>query len=342
MKILVGMSGGVDSSYVAMKLIEAGHEVVGAHLIMHEYADIDAAESAAKMLGISLVTIDCRERFDRIVRENFISEYKMGRTPNPCVICNPTVKFFALAEYAREHGFDKIATGHYARVELVEKSDTPHHMIAVARDISKDQSYMLYRLPEDILSILMLPLGEELKSDIRERVQESEFSSLDRRDSQEICFLPDGGYAEYIESCTGECPRGSFIDAEGRALGEHKGIIRYTVGQRKGLGISLGERVFVTEIDPIANTVRLESAPRLAREVNIEDVVISLPDSHDAWEGRFDVKIRYAARPAPATVSFDGKRASILFDEPQRSVTPGQSAVIYKEGRVIGGGIIHR
>ena len=156
MKILVGMSGGVDSSYVAMKLIEAGHEVVGAHLIMHEYADIDAAESAAKMLGISLVNIDCRERFDRIVRENFISEYKMGRTPNPCVICNPTVKFFALAEYAREHGFDKIATGHYARVELVEKSDTPHHMIAVARDISKDQSYMLYRLPEDMTSTLVI------------------------------------------------------------------------------------------------------------------------------------------------------------------------------------------
>ena len=342
MKILVGMSGGVDSSYVAMKLIGAGHEVVGAHLVMHEYADIEAARSAAEMLGVELAIIDCRDRFDKIVRENFISEYKNGRTPNPCVICNPTVKFFALAEYARENGFDRIATGHYARVVKDEKFDTPRHFIEVARDITKDQSYMLYRLPEDILSLLMLPLGEELKSDIREMVQGSEFSSLDRRDSQEICFLPDGGYAEYIEAVSGECPRGSFIDAEGRVLGQHKGIIRYTVGQRKGLGISLGERAFVTEIDPIDNTVKLESSPRLAREVNIEDIVLALPDAPESCSGRYEVKIRYAAKPAPATVTFSARSASILFDEPQKSVTPGQSAVIYEQGRVIGGGIIYR
>lgn len=340
MRVLVGMSGGVDSSYAALKLIEEGYEVEGAYLVMHEYADGQAAEYAAKKLGIPLTVIDCRERFDKIVREDFVSEYKNGRTPNPCIVCNPLVKFAALAEYARDNGFDRIATGHYARISEKRCGDRVYHALEVAKDASKDQTYMLYRLGEDVLSMLILPLGDLTKAEVRDFIKESEFSEFDRADSQEICFIPDGKYADYIEERAGKCPEGDFIDALGAAVGKHKGIIRYTVGQRKGLGVSLGERVFVTEIDPVANTVRLEPIPRMSRELLLDRLHLFSPDISAGAEGRFDVKIRYAAKLAPATVYFCDGGARVVFDEAQKSVTPGQSAVIYKGETVIGGGII--
>ena len=337
MRILVGMSGGVDSSYAALKLIKEGHEVEGAYLMMHEYSELDAARSAAERLGIPLHIIDCRDRFDNIVRTSFVDEYKKGRTPNPCIVCNPGVKFPALVEYAEANGFDKIATGHYAKAE---KLPTGIHAVGVAADISKDQSYMLYRLGENILSRLILPLGEETKAQIREQIKDTDLSVLDRADSQEICFIPDGAYAEYIEEKTGKCPEGSFIDADGNILGNHKGIIRYTVGQRKGLGIALGERAFVTDIDPIANTVRLERAPALSLNIRINDLHITDLSAFSDPDATYAVKVRYGAKAAPARVKIDADEATISFEIPQRSVTPGQSAVIYKDGIVVGGGFI--
>lgn len=338
MRILVGMSGGVDSSYAAARLLEEGHDVAGVYLVMHEYAEPEAAEAACKKLGIPFGVIDCREAFDTVVRADFISEYRNGRTPNPCIVCNPLVKFAALLAHARAHGFDAIATGHYATLHAFGVGSEIRHAIGVAKDAAKDQSYMLYRLPEEILSILVLPLAEQLKSNMRDSIKGSDLSGLDRKDSQEICFLPGGGYAEYIDSVAGKCITGNFIDSSGNIIGKHKGITRYTIGQRKGLGISLGERAFVTEIDPIANTVRLESAPRMSKSIRVDGLHLS--SAFEACDGRYDVKVRYSARPASAYVSFGLDGAEIEFDEPQRSVTPGQSAVFYRDGIVVGGGFI--
>ena len=340
MRILVGMSGGIDSSYAAKKLIDEGHTVEGAYLEMHEYTSVDAARRAADMLGIPLHVIDCRGEFDRVVRENFVSEYRQGRTPNPCVICNPTVKFPCLLNYALEHGFDRIATGHYARIKAREAYGRVAYSLAKALDLGKDQSYMLYRLSDDILSHLLLPLGDECKSEIRESIRSSMLAALDRKDSQEICFIPDGDYAGYIEKVCGAPRKGSFIDATGRVLGEHSGITHYTVGQRKGLGISLGERVFVTEIDPVCNTVRLEREPALSSEAFLGDVVLDVKALERA-HGVAEVKIRYAAKPVGAKVSvISDERVQIEFSEPVRSLTPGQSAVIYVGDDVVGGGVI--
>lgn len=338
MKILVGMSGGVDSSLAALKLMQEGHTVEGAYLVMHEYAEPAVAKAAADKLGIPLTVIDCREAFDKVVRTNFVSEYRNGRTPNPCIICNPSVKFAALSAEAKRRGFDRIATGHYARLERVDLGGSSYSAIATARDASKDQSYMLYRLPTEILDMLVLPLGDEIKNDMRDSIKGSELASLDRKDSQEICFLPDGGYADYIDRIAGKCPGGNFVNSEGKVVGVHKGITRYTVGQRKGLGISLGERVFVTEIDPLKNTVMLEASPRQSKCVKLSEVHLASP--FGAEDGECMVKIRYGARAVPCRVAFTRECAEITFDAPQRSVTPGQSAVLYRDGVVIGGGFI--
>ncbi len=336
MRILVGMSGGVDSSYVTMKLIAEGHSVEGALLIMHEYVDVTAAESAAEKIGIPLHVIDCREEFDKIVKSDFVNEYKNGRTPNPCIVCNPKIKFRALCDYAKSHGFDRIATGHYAR--LVELS-SGRHAIAVAEDKRKDQSYMLYRLPEDVLSMLVLPLGESRKADIRAELSTAGLSELDRKDSQEICFLPNGNYAEYVESKIGTPEKGDFVDKHGRVLGRHEGIVRYTVGQRKGLGISLGARAFIINIDPLTNRITLDSEPILSDAFTVSDAVMieGFPG------GEYDVKIRYAAEAVKGSVRrLDDTHAEVRLCCPVKSVTPGQSAVFYKDGIVVGGGVIEK
>ena len=336
MRILVGMSGGVDSSYVAMKLIAEGHCVEGALLIMHEYVDVTAAESAAEKIGIPLHVIDCREKFDKIVKSDFVNEYKNGRTPNPCIVCNPKIKFRALCDYAKEHGFDRIATGHYARLTELPSG---HHAIAVAEDKRKDQSYMLYRLPEDVLSMLMLPLGESRKSDIRSELSEAGLSELDRKDSQEICFIPEGSYAEYVEAEMGTPEKGEFVDKQGRVLGIHEGIARYTIGQRKGLGISLGTRAFIVDIDPVTNRITLDTEPILSDAFMVRDAVMVEGFS----SGEYDVKIRYAAEAVKGSVGWiDGTRAVVQLCRPVKSITPGQSAVFYKDGIVVGGGVIEK
>lgn len=345
MRVLLGMSGGLDSTYAVCKLREMGFEVEGAVLKMHEYTETEAAQKSADALGVPLHIIDARSEFDEAVVKPFIEEYKKGRTPNPCVICNGAVKFRILFDYALRNGFDKIATGHYASVvSLTDTEGITRHAIKKAKDEKKDQSYMLWRLSEDILSHLVLPLDKETKDEIRASALEMKLSAADRKDSQEICFIPDGDYAGYIERRVGASPEGNFIDTEGKILGKHKGIIHYTIGQRKGLGIALGARAFVTEIDAEANTVTLDTNGSEGSKIKVINPVFSgmkMP-KQDTEEVLF-VKCRYLAKPVKAKVKFIScGDIEAEFETPQRALTPGQSCVFYKDETVMLGGIIDK
>ena len=342
MRILVGISGGVDSAYAAKKLQMMGHDVEGAILIMHEYTELDSAREVAESIGIVLHEIDCRERFG-CIKENFVNEYTSGRTPNPCIICNERVKFRCLYDFAVENGFDKIATGHYAKLVSFNENDKVRYALEVADDLKKEQSYMLYRLPQAILSNLILPLGDDIKSEIRKNAQSLGISAADRPDSQEICFLPNGGHTDYIELCSGKCPEGNFVDENGKIIGKHKGIIHYTVGQRKGLGISLGERAFVTDIDPVTNNITLSPNISGKASINVSDLVFSgMEPPVSEFNLTLDVKLRYSAKLVKTTARiFPDGRAVLEFIEPQKCA-PGQSAVLYKDGRVMCGGFIER
>ena len=341
MKILVGMSGGLDSTYAALKLINEGHEVFGAVVVMHDYTELDGAREAAKALGISLYEIDATDKFD-IVKKNFVSEYSCGRTPNPCIVCNPLVKFRALADFARENGFDRIATGHYAKTVVKTENGATRYTLSRAVDSRKDQTYMLHRLPQDILSILMLPLGDEVKTDVREKARVAGLKAAEQKESQEICFIPDGDYASYIIDIKGDFPEGNFVLEDGKVIGRHKGLIRYTVGQRKGLGVSYGERIFVSKIDPIKNEIVLSTEGSFSDRVMVSDIVFSGISQPEIGEKiRLEVKLRYLAKPVGATAVFleDG-RAELVLDTPEKAITPGQSAVMYDGDVLLAGGFI--
>lgn len=340
MKILVGISGGVDSAFSARKLLDEGHTVEGAVLIMHEYTELDAARQCALSVGIKLHEIDCVADFCQI-KENFVNEYISGRTPNPCIICNERVKFARLYDYAMEQGFDAIATGHYAKITEIAEGDATRYAVSMPEDLRKEQTYMLYRLPQHILSHLVLPLSEGTKPRIRALAAERGIAAADREDSQEICFLPEGNHTEYIESVAGKCPQGDFVDPDGKVLGRHKGIIHYTVGQRKGLGISLGQRAFVTDIDPETGRVTLSAALDGKSEIRITDMVYSgMPAPTAEQTVTLDVKLRYTAPLVKTSARlFPDGTAVLTFDAPQKSA-PGQSAVLYKNGVVMCGGFI--
>ena len=341
MKILVGMSGGFDSTYAARKLINLGHTVEGAVLIMHGHTECESARLAAKSLGITRHEIDCRGLFSRIT-ENFVSEYSNCRTPNPCVICNAEVKLFALAEYAKAHGFEKIATGHYARIVSYTDRGVDRVALASARDVRKDQSYMLYRVPTEILSMLLLPLAEEEKAALRSDESLADMHAFDKGDSLDVCFIPDGDYAAYIEARTGGFPEGNFIDGEGNVLGRHKGVIHYTVGQRKGLGISAKSRLYVSKIDKKLNTVTLLDTPPTKNLVELSGcVVTALEPVREERKLCVTARLRYQGKPvgAEATLRPDGT-ATLILNEPVFPVTPGQSAVLYDGDTVLFGGFI--
>lgn len=341
MKILVGMSGGLDSTYAALKLMNEGHEVHGAVAVMHGHTELDGAREAARALGIPLYELDATDKFDA-VKKNFVDEYSRGRTPNPCIVCNPLVKFRVLADFARENGFDKIATGHYARTVTRSENGDIRYTLGRAVDSKKDQTYMLHRLPQDILSVLMLPLGDEIKTDVRDKARAAGLKAAEQKESQEICFIPDGDYASYIIDIKGPFPEGSFVLEDGRVIGRHKGLIRYTVGQRKGLGVSYGERIFVSRIDPVKNEIVLSTEGSYSDKVLVSDIVfsgISQPDV--GGKVRVDVKLRYLAKPVSATAVFLGEgRAELLLDAPEKAVTPGQSAVLYDGDVLLAGGFI--
>ena len=332
------MSGGADSSFAALRLLDEGHEVEGAVLVMHDYTDTAAATLAAREIGIPLHVVDCRGAFENQVVSYFLNEYKNGRTPNPCTVCNGAVKFKILHDYAISNGFDKIATGHYANISC----ENGRYSISRAEDLKKDQSYMLWRLSQQILADLILPLWGIDKEEVRRTLASRGITSSKSPDSQEICFIPDNDYVSFIKKRTGEIEKGSFVDKEGNCLGQHQGIIGYTVGQRKGLGVALGKRMFVTGIDPERNAVILSDSPDYTVSVNVSDICfsgISEASAGDVIEG--EVKLRYLARPIPARAEFLGeKQAHITLCIPEKSVTPGQSAVFYQGNRVLFGGFI--
>ncbi len=338
MKILVGLSGGLDSTYAAYILKQAGHEVVGGIAVMHEYTDVSSAISSANEVGIPYVIIDRQAEFQSYVVSDFISAYTSGKTPNPCVVCNPKIKFAALCDYAWDNGFDKVSTGHYSSVCY----ENGRYFIKRADDGSKDQSYVLWGLSQEQLSMLCLPLAGMKKSEIRLEAEKLGFTSADAPESQENCFIPDDDYVGFIKSNTDKSfPEGNFIDRDGNVLGKHKGIINYTVGQRKGLGIALGEPMFVSYLDAESNTVTLVRAGEeyfTGMTVSNLSFMKMLPTECGTVSA--GVKVRYSAKPIPCTVNFSGNCASVIFSSPIRAVTPGQSAVFYDGNDLLFGGII--
>lgn len=338
-KVLVALSGGVDSSVCVHLLKKQGYDVRAVVLRMSEVhgSTVEAAEESARALNIPLEVVDMREQFDKTVISYFVNSYLSGSTPNPCIMCNPKVKFNALVAAADRLGCDYIATGHYAR--LGQKDGKT--LLMRGKSLKRDQSYMLYRLTQRELSRLMFPLAEIEKPQVREIAAELGLSCASKPDSQENCFIIDNDYAGYIERRVGISKHGDFIAPDGTACGEHKGILHYTVGQRKGLGIALGRPVFVSRIDPQTNKVYLaEQGADIFDSAVINEVTII---SGVPFGGAFDaeVKIRSAAVPVGAKiVPMVDNKAEIIFSEPQRAVAKGQSIVIYDGDIVLGGGFI--
>lgn len=343
MKVGVAMSGGVDSSVAALLVQQEGYGILGVTMRAFEDAPVrdeeDAAAVAAK-LGFSHVTVDLCDEFRRTVMEYFADSYIAGETPNPCVYCNKVIKFGALYDSVREHGCEMIATGHYARIN---KND-PSGRVLLERAVygEKDQSYVLWQLSQAQLAGAMFPLGGYTKQQVREIAAENGFISSDRPDSQDICFVPDGCYREFIENFTGKKFRpGEFVGTDGKIWGTHKGLIGYTVGQRKGLGISAPAPLFVIRKSVEENRVYLGSHDELfSSRVDAKDINLIAVERIDS-SMRVTAKTRYSQKEASATVFQTGERTlTVEFDEPQRAVTPGQSLVLYSGDTVVGGGII--
>lgn len=343
--VAVAMSGGVDSAAAALLLAEAGYDVWGVTLRLQSCpgaaetaeAEIDSARRAAEALGIPHRVLDLRERFRTAVMDRFVSEYLAGRTPNPCVDCNREIKFGALLDWVLEQGADFLSTGHYARVDRAEG----RWRLLRGADRRKDQSYVLYQLTQRQLSHLLLPLGDHDKPAIRQMVEARGLANARKADSQDICFIPDGDYAAFLAASGAELVPGDFVDETGRVLGRHRGLPCYTPGQRKGLGVSAGEPVYVLRKEAAGNRIilgpdsALYTAELTAQRVNW----LSVP----APEGPLAVtaKTRYTQREAAATAEVlpDG-RLRVTFAEPQRAVTAGQAVVLYVGEAVAGGGTI--
>lgn len=353
-KVVLGMSGGVDSSVAAKLLKEQGHEVIGVTLKVWEEEDestvskrwqergcckVGMARHVAELLGISHQVIDTRERFQKGVIEDFIGGYIQGTTPNPCVRCNERVKFGGLFQVADELGADCIATGHYANIRHDERG-TP--FLIRGHDVKKDQSYFLYRIPPSWLSKMMFPLGEMEKSDVWREAEAMGLPVDELKESQEICFVTQGDYRQFLKQHAPQASSpGTFVDVKGKELGQHQGVAFYTPGQRKGLGIAGGSRLYVQRVLPKMNMVVLGPAEDLdSRECLVSDLNIFSPETlRNAT--RIDVKFRYSSPPVPATHRWSGSTSmTIRFDAPVRALSPGQSAVFYLGDRVLGGGII--
>ncbi|MBQ8590248.1 MAG: tRNA 2-thiouridine(34) synthase MnmA [Firmicutes bacterium] len=349
-RVLLGLSGGVDSTAAALLLKNQGFEVIGYYfdVLGTNVEGLEKARRAAEQLGIEFVHRIVVDEFEANVIQPFCDCYRTARTPNPCIICNPTVKFRTMLEEADKVGADWLATGHYARLALVSGE---HQRIRMAENRRKDQSYMLYRLPAEIVDRLILPLGEiDDKEKVRDLVRDFGVFNADAKDSQEICFIPDDDYVKYLEQRGFYAKEGDFIDQDtGKVVGKHRGIIHYTIGQRKGLGVTFGKPRFVTKIDPVTDQVTLGSNEDLFfREVWAEDVVIcGLRGSEgiveaNNWIGKPLLgKVRYAAPPANCVIeSVSDRKIKIVFETPQRAITPGQSVVFYDGEILVGGGFI--
>ena len=349
-RVIVGMSGGVDSSVTAALLKRAGHDVVGVTLnvwpdlpnmpdIQREDAccalgAVEDARRVADALDIPYYVLNFKEVFEDRVIKDFVRTYASGRTPNPCIRCNQFIKFDALLVKARQLGAEFVATGHYARIE----HDSPNRLRKSA-DASKDQSYVLYVMTQDRLGAAMMPLGDFTKAETRRIAAELGLGVADKPESQDICFVPFKRYTEFIELYAPEVLQpGPIVNGDGTVVGEHRGIALHTVGQRRGLGVAAGQPVFVTALDASTNTVTVGSAKELLRsECTLEDVNW-IAGERPAEPLRAMAKARYRSNEVPCTVYGN----SVEFDEPQRAITPGQALVLYDGEYVIGGGTIAR
>ena len=350
-RALIAMSGGVDSSLAALLMKEKGYECIGCTMKLYENEDagiektktccslddVEDARNVACLLDMPFYVFNFTERFRTQVIDRFVQSYEEGRTPNPCIDCNRYMKFDKLYERAKLMGCEYIVTGHYARIE----KEDGKYFLKKALDETKDQTYVLYTLTQDQLAHTMFPLGDLTKRTVRNIAEKNGFINANKPDSQDICFVPDGDYASVIEKYTGRiCMPGNFVDTEGNIMGRHKGIIHYTLGQRKGLGIAAGKPVYVCEIRPQTREVVLGNPEDLmSRDVYVSDFNWI---SGNAPGGRIrcTAKVRYRQSEQPAVLSVEGDIVHIVFDQPQRAITPGQAAVVYDGDVVLGGGII--
>ena len=337
MKALIGMSGGVDSSVAAYLTRQAGYDCIGA--TMKLWSDVsEDARSVARRLGIPFYSFDLSGEFEENVICPFIADYEAGLTPNPCIICNRHLKFGAFLEKALELGCEKIVTGHYARIFF----ENSRWQLRKAADESKDQTYFLYRMTQNQLAHTLFPLGDLSKADARRIAEEQGFITAQKRDSQDICFIPDGDYLAFMERHTGkEYAPGNYLDLSGNIVGRHKGAVGYTLGQRKGLGIAMGAPVYVCAKDMTENTVTVGPNEALFQKTlrATDWNWIAIDELTEPVRVLAKARSRQAEQPAWVYPEENGL-ARVEFDEPQRAITPGQAVVLYDGEIVIGGGTI--
>ena len=352
MKALIGMSGGVDSSVAALLMLEAGYECIGATMRLYggqaspgsktccSLDDVEDARSVAHRLGIKHYVFNFTEEFQQQVMDQFVAVYQAGGTPNPCIECNRYLKFGKLLQRARELSCDVLVSGHYAKVQ--QDPATGRYLLMRAADRAKDQTYFLACLSQQQLSRIRFPLGDLTKAQVRELAEKHGFLNARKHDSQDICFVPGGDYTAFLTAYTGkELEPGDFLNTQGQVVGRHRGAVCYTIGQRKGLGLAMGEPVYVCAKDMAANTVTVGPNEALfSRELWAKDWVF-FPFEQLTEPLAVTAKIRHSQFDRKATVypEADGL-ARVVFDEPQRAITPGQAVVLYQGEMVIGGGTI--